>query len=124
MLKFNKMNNKNIKNFFFFLNKKLKPFVFLSISFSISWFYFKTNSKKKETKVNTIQYNTIKGLACTFRASRYSACLSWALVLNWVSPFVQHKNLAVWVWEESRLSRYDIRAAGALPPSITVIARV
>ena len=26
-------------------------------------------------------------------------------------------------WEESRLSRYDIRAEGALPPSITVIAR-
>ena len=26
--------------------------------------------------------------------------------------------------EESRLSRYDIRAEGALPPSITVIARL
>ena len=44
-----------------------------------------------------IQYNTIKGLACTFRASRYSARLSWALVLTWVSPSVQDKNLAVWV---------------------------
>ena len=29
-----------------------------------------------------------------------------------------------WVWEDNRLSRYDIRAEGALPPSVTVIARV
>ena len=27
-------------------------------------------------------------------------------------------------WEESRLSRYDIRAERALPPSINVIVRV
>ena len=27
-------------------------------------------------------------------------------------------------WDESRFSHYDIRADGALPPSITVIARV
>ena len=27
-------------------------------------------------------------------------------------------------WEKSRLSRYDIRAEGAIPPSITVIGRV
>ena len=27
-------------------------------------------------------------------------------------------------WGKNRLSRYDIRAEGALPPSITVIARV
>ena len=27
-------------------------------------------------------------------------------------------------WGESRLSRYDIRAEGALPPGITVIARL
>ena len=27
-------------------------------------------------------------------------------------------------WEENMLSCYDIRAEGALPPSITVIARV
>ena len=35
---------------------------------------------------------TIKDLACTFRASCYSARLSWALVSIWVSPVVQNKN--------------------------------
>ena len=38
---------------------------------------------------NTIQYNTIKGLTSTFRSSCYSARLSWALVLTWVSPFTK-----------------------------------
>ena len=28
---------------------------------------------------------------CTFRAGCYSKCLSWVLVLTWVSPFVQDK---------------------------------
>ena len=54
----------------------------------------------------------------------YSARLSWALVLTWVSPIVQDKNKRWGLgWEESRLSHNDIRAEGALPPSITVIAR-
>ena len=57
-----------------------------------------------------------KDLSCTFRASCYSARLSWALVVTWVSPFVQNKN----VGEENRFSRYDIRAVGALPPSVNV----
>ena len=38
----------------------------------------------------------------------FSAHLSWALVLAEPSPFVQ----------EGRGSRYDIRAKGALPPSL------
>ena len=37
-----------------------------------------------------------KGLTCTFRASCYSARLSWALVLTWVSPSSKIKK--VWVW--------------------------
>ena len=60
---------------------------------------------------------------CSFGASCYSARLSWALVLTWVNPFIQDKTVEVWDGR-SRLSRYDIRAEGALPPSITVIARV
>ena len=35
-------------------------------------------------------------------------------------PFHQRQKMLG--WEENRLSRYDIRAEGALPPSITVIA--
>ena len=74
----------------------------------------------------------MKDLTCTFRASCYSARLSWALVLTWVSPFVQDKNVGFWVGggggggreRGNRLSRYDIRAEGALPPSITMITRV
>ena len=66
----------------------------------------------------TVIYNTIKGLMCTFRASCYSARLSWALVLTWVSPFVQDKNVG-FVLGKNRLSRYDIHAEGALPSSIT-----
>ena len=50
----------------------------------------------------------------------YSACLSWALVLTWVSPYVQDKKEGL----GNRLSRYDIHADGALSPSITVIARL
>ena len=30
-----------------------------------------------------------KDLTCTFRATCYSARLSWAIVLTWVSPFVR-----------------------------------
>ena len=33
----------------------------------------------------------VNDLTCTFRTSCYSARLSWALVLTWVSPFVQDK---------------------------------
>ena len=64
------------------------------------------------------------GLTCTFRASRYIARLSWALVLTWVSPFIQDKNAGVWVWHENRLSHYNIRAEGALPSSIPVTAKM
>ena len=39
-----------------------------------------------------IQYNTLRGLTCTIRESCYSARLSWALVLTWVSPLVQDKS--------------------------------
>ena len=60
-----------------------------------------------------------KGLTCTFRASCYSACLSWALVLTWVIPFIQDKKVGVWVGRE-----IGIHTEGALPPSITVMARV
>ena len=42
-------------------------------------------------------YHTIKDLTCTFRASCYSARLSWALVITWVSPFVQDKVLGDYV---------------------------
>ena len=42
----------------------------------------------------------------------------------WVSPFVQDKKKLGFGLGGERLSRYDIRADGALPPSITVIARV
>ena len=38
-----------------------------------------------------IYLSIYKGLTCTFRESCYSARLSWALVLTWVSPFVQRK---------------------------------
>ena len=52
--------------------------------------YYYYYIKKKEVTWLPLQYNnTIKGLTCTFRASCYSVCLSWALVLTWVSPFVQ-----------------------------------
>ena len=63
---------------------------------------------------------SIKGLKCTYRANCYHARLSWALVPTWVSPFVQDPQKCSWGlgWEESRLSRYDIRAEGALPHSI------
>ena len=64
------------------------------------------------------------GLTCIFRASCYSARLSWALVLTWVSPFVHDKKSVGLGWDKSRVSHYDIRAEGALPPSITVIARM
>ena len=57
-------------------------------------------------------------LTCTFRASCYSARLSWAIVLTWVSPF--RAGLGC---DENRFSFYDIRAEGALPPSITVKSR-
>ena len=40
---------------------------------------------------------SIKGLTCTFRASCYSARLSWALLLTYVSPFVRDKKVGVWV---------------------------
>ena len=64
-------------------------------------------------------------LTYTFGASCYNARLSWALVLTWVSPFVQDKKKELSLgWGKNRLSRYDIRAEGALPPSITVIARL
>ena len=33
----------------------------------------------------------VKDLTCTFRASCYSARLSWALVLTWVSHFIKDK---------------------------------
>ena len=39
-------------------------------------------------------------------------------------PFSPRKKRWGLGWEENRLSRYDIRAEGALPPSITVIVRV
>ena len=61
---------------------------------------------------------------CTFRVSCYSTHLLWMLVLIWVSPFIQDKKVWGLGWEESRLSCYDIRAEGALPPSKTVIVRV
>ena len=51
-----------------------------------------------------LQYNTIKGLTCTFRASCYSACLSWALVLTWVSSFVQDKKLGFGLGGEKVIS--------------------
>ena len=38
-----------------------------------------------------------KDLTCTFRVSFYSARLSWALVLTWVSPFVQDKKVGYFV---------------------------
>ena len=57
---------------------------------------------------------SIEGLACTFRASCltcYSARLSWALVLTWVSPFVpRQKQIGVLGWDESRVYRYEICA--------------
>ena len=66
-------------------------------------------------------YNYKKDLTCTFRASCYSGHLSWALVLTWVSHFVQdEKKVGVLGWGKNWLSRYDLRAEGALPPSITV----
>ena len=34
---------------------------------------------------------TIKRIMCAFRASCYGTCLSWALVMTCVSPFVQDK---------------------------------
>ena len=43
----------------------------------------------------SIYLSISKGLTCTFRASCYSARLSWALVLTWVSPFVQDKKSLV-----------------------------
>ena len=39
----------------------------------------------------------MKGCTCTFSASCYSAHLSRVIVLTWVSPFVQDKNVGVWV---------------------------
>ena len=39
-------------------------------------------------------------------------------------PFRPKQNGSSLGWEESRLSRYDILAEGALLPSITVITRV
>ena len=39
-------------------------------------------------------------------------------------PFRPRQNSWGLGWEESRLSCYDIRTEEALPPSITVIARV
>ena len=36
-------------------------------------------------------HQSMKGLMCTFRASCYSICLSWVLVLIQVRPFIQHK---------------------------------
>ena len=50
---------------------------------------------------------------CTFRATCYSTCLSWA---------PRQKKLGL-DWGKNRLSRY-ICAEGALPASITVIARL
>ena len=72
-----------------------------------------------------------KDLTCTFRASCYSARFSWALVLTWVSHFVNNKKNTQKTKQTkigfglggNRLCRYDIRAEGALPPSITMIAR-
>ena len=39
----------------------------------------------------SVQKAIYKDLTSTFRASWYSARLSWTLVLTWVSPFVQDK---------------------------------
>ena len=50
--------------------------------------------------------------------------MSWALVLTWVSPFVHDKKGVCFGWDKNRFSHYDIRAEGALPPSITMIARM
>ena len=48
----------------------------------------------------------------------------YAIVLTWISLFVRSRQKGWGLgWEENRFSRYDIRAEGALPPSITVIAR-
>ena len=41
-----------------------------------------------------------KVITRTFIASCYSARLSWALVLTWVSPFVQDKKLGFGLGEE------------------------
>ena len=44
----------------------------------------------------------MKGLIYTFRACCYSTRLSWALVLTWVSPFIQDKKVGVWVGRRER----------------------
>ena len=66
----------------------------------------------------SIYLSIYKGLTCTFRAGCYSTHLSWALVLTWVCPFVQDQNVGFGLGN-NRLSHYNIRAEGALPPSIT-----
>ena len=69
-----------------------------------------------------IQYNK------RFNAHIHSKLLQRTFVVGASSdlgqPFRPRQKRWVWIWEENRLSGYDIRADGALPPSITVIAGV
>ena len=60
---------------------------------------------------------------CTFRASCYRARWSWALVLTWLALSSKTQKLGLG-WGKSRLSRYDINAEEAPPPSIIMIARL
>ena len=61
-------------------------------------------------------------LTCIFKASCYSARLSWGASSNLGQPFRPRQKQLDLDWGKNRLSGYDIRAEGALPPSITVIA--
>ena len=62
---------------------------------------------------------------CTFRASCYSArTFVVGARSDLGQPFHPRQKSLVCVGGKNRLSRYDIQAEGALPPSITVIARL
>ena len=65
-----------------------------------------------------------QGLTCTFRSSCYSARLSWALVLTWVSPFVQDKKRLGLGWERSGYLATTVTLKEHHHPVKTVIMRV
>ena len=82
------------------------------------------NAYNDNTNLILMLLSVYKDLKCTIRASCYSVHLSWVQVLTCVSPFIQAKTNWGLGWDENRFSHYDIRSEEALPPSITVIARV
>ena len=59
-----------------------------------------TDSNQSRPELNRASHlcqclSIYKDLTCIFRASCYSAHLSWVLVLTWISPFVQDKKLGL-----------------------------